>query len=51
MWSTPWLPIFPGPFRPGVIVSVRVPSMGQIGLFNYLTVCKQMMLNWIVSAT
>ena len=26
---------------PGMVVPVRVPNKGQIKLFNYLTVCKQ----------
>ena len=36
MWSTFSLPLLLGLFWPGVIVSVRVPSMDQIYLFeNY----------------
>ena len=34
MWSTSSLPLLPGPLRPGVVVPVRVPSMGQIDLFK-----------------
>ena len=36
MWSTPSLRLFPGPLWPGVVVPVRVASMGQIELFNNL---------------
>ena len=33
------LPLLPGPLTPGgVVVAVRVPSMGQVELFNHLTV-------------
>ena len=55
MWSTPSLPLLPGPLWPGVVVPDRVLSMGQIEpfgkkrlellevkLFDHLTVCKQM---------
>ena len=42
MWSTLSLPLLPGLLWPRVIVPVRVPSMGQIELFNHLTVSKQM---------
>ena len=38
MWSTPSLPLLPGPLWSGVVVLDRVLSMGQIEL----TVCKQM---------
>ena len=34
MWNTPSLPFFPGPLWPGVVVPDRVPSMGQIELFD-----------------
>ena len=42
IWSTPSMPLFPGPLGTGVVVHTRVPSMGQIELFNHLTVRKQM---------
>ena len=42
MWSTPSLPLLPGPLWPEVVVSDRVLSMGQIELNCIL------MLNWIV---
>ena len=32
MWSTPSLPLLPGPHWSGVVAPVRVPSMGQIEL-------------------
>ena len=32
MWSTPSLPLLPGPLWPGVVVPDRVLSMGQIEL-------------------
>ena len=38
MQSTPSLSWLLGPLRPGVEVSVRVQSMGQIELFNYLQI-------------
>ena len=38
MVSTPSLPLIPGPLSTGVVVPVRVQSMGQIELFNYFTV-------------
>ena len=41
-WSTPLLSLFPGLVRPGVVVPVRIPSIGQIELFNYFTVSKQL---------
>ena len=45
IWSTPSLPLLSGPLWPGMVVPVRVPSMGQIEKFNYiwnhLIVCKQ----------
>ena len=37
MWSTPSLP----DLKPGVVVLDRVLSMGQVEMFGYLTVCKQ----------
>ena len=33
MWITPSLPLL---LQPGMLVPVRVPSMGQIELFNHL---------------
>ena len=42
MWYTPSLPLLPGPLRSGVVAPVRITSMRHIELFNYLTVCKQM---------
>ena len=35
MWSTPSLPLLPCPHRSGVVVPVRVSSMGQIERFDY----------------
>ena len=31
---TPLLLLLPGPLRPGVVVPVRIPSMGHIDLFT-----------------
>ena len=42
IWSTPTLPLLPGPHRLRVVVSDGVLSMGQIELFEYLIGCKQM---------
>ena len=36
MWSTSSLPLLSGPLCHRVVVLVRVPSMGQIELFNFL---------------
>ena len=36
MWSTPSLPLFSVLLWPGVLVSVRVPSTGQIEKINNL---------------
>ena len=36
------LPLLLGPLYPRVVVPVKVPSMGQVELFNHLTVSKQM---------
>ena len=37
MWSTSWLPLFPGPFKLRMVVPVKVQFMSQIDLFkNYL---------------
>ena len=38
MWSTPLLALLPGPLWPGVVVPIKVPSMGQKEIFNYLMV-------------
>ena len=40
-WSTLSLPSLPGPLKPRVVAADRVLSMGQIELFDHLTVCKQ----------
>ena len=37
MWSTPSLPLIPGPSRSGVVVPDRILSMGQIEVWH---------LNW-----
>ena len=42
MESTPSLPLFQGPLWLGVAVFDMFPSMGQIELFEHLTVGKQM---------
>ena len=42
MWTTPSLPLLPGPLWSGVAVPARVLSLDQIKLFNHLTVCKLM---------
>ena len=42
MWSIPSLPLLPGPLGTGMVVPDRVLFMGQIQLFNHLTVYKQM---------
>ena len=42
MWSTASLPLLPGPLWPRVVAPDRILSMGQIELFDILTVCKQM---------
>ena len=54
MLSTTSLPLLPGPLRPGVIVPLRVQSMGQIKLFKHLLYLKpynfnKWLLNWIIS--
>ena len=36
MWSTPSLPLHSVPLWPGVIILVRVPSMGLMEIFNHL---------------
>ena len=40
MWSSPSLPLLPGPLWPRVVVPVRVLSMVQIELFNHLVYLK-----------
>ena len=40
--STPLVPLLPGQLWPGGVASERVLSMGQIELFDHLTVSKQM---------
>ncbi len=42
MWSSPSLPSLPGLLWLRVVTPDRILSMGQIELFNHLTVCKQM---------
>ena len=42
MWSSTSLPLLPGPLRLGVVVPVRIQSMGQIKLFKHSTLYKQM---------
>ena len=42
MWSTPSMPLLPGPLWPGVVAPDRVLSNGQIEPSSVL------MLNWIV---
>ncbi len=42
MRSTSLLPLLPGPLWPRVEAPDRVLSMGQIELFDHLTVCNQM---------
>ena len=42
MRSTPSLPSLPGPLWSGVEAPDRILSIGQIELFDILTVCKQM---------
>ena len=42
MRSTPSLPLPPGSLRPGVVAPDRVLSMGQIELFDHLTVSKKL---------
>ena len=36
MWSTPSLPLLPGPLWPRVVAPDKVPYDGQIELFNHL---------------
>ena len=42
MSNTSLLPLFPGLLSLGVVVHVKVTSMGQIGQFNHLSECSQM---------
>ena len=41
IWSTPSVPLFPGPLRPRVIAPDRVLLMGQIKLFDIQIESKQ----------
>ena len=41
---TPLLPLLPDPLCPGVVVSVKVPSIGQIDLFKIIF---KLILNFI----
>ena len=56
MWSSPSLPSFPSPLEPGLVVFVKVRSMGYIELFifyqgiflviwNHTAVCKLFVLD------
>ena len=36
MWSTPSLPLHPGSLWSGLVLPVRIPSMGQMEAFNHL---------------
>ena len=40
MWSTPSLPLLPGPLLPRVVVPIRVPAMVQKEMFNHLLYLK-----------
>ena len=40
MWSTPSLSLLPDPLLPKVVVPGRVPSVGQVELFNHLLYLK-----------
>ena len=42
MWSTPSLPLLPGPLWPSGVAHDRVQSMGQNDLLYIKIVCKQM---------
>ena len=42
MWSTPSLPLLPGPLWPCVVAPDRALSLGQIEMFDIKTCCKQM---------
>ena len=42
MYSTSSLLLLSDPLWPKVVAPFRIFSMGQIELFNHLTVCKQM---------
>ena len=49
IWSTPSLSVLPCPLWSRVVAPDRFLSMGQIEIFDHLTVCKQMddvLLNW-----
>ena len=49
-WSTFSLPSLPDLLWPGVVVPVTVISMGQIELFNHVTVCKQIIESLILDS-
>ena len=40
MWSAHSLPLLVGPLRTRVVIPVKVPSMGQMEMFNRLQVLK-----------
>ena len=40
MWSTPSLPLLPGPLWLKMVIPVRAPSTGQIEIFNCLVYLK-----------
>ena len=42
IWSTPSLPLLPGPLWPSVVAPDRVRSVGQIEIFDIYTDSKQM---------
>ena len=46
MWITPSLPSLPGPLWPVVVTPDRVPSVGQIELFDWVQANDR--LHWIV---
>ena len=56
IWDTPSMPLFPSQLWTRVVIPVRVQSMDQIELFNYLLdlkpfncVQKWLILNWIIN--
>ena len=42
MWSTPSLPLLPGPFWPRLVATVTIISMSLVELFDILTQYKKM---------
>ena len=46
MWNISSLTLLLGPLWPRVVAPVRVPSLGQIKLFNHLSATKWLMLNF-----